>query len=270
MIAMLRAELVKQARGRSTYAVLGACVLITTLAAVALRLNAPTLGERDDSFSYLATLSGVMMPVAALRFMSRFLLVVVVAIFAGRAVASDARWGNLGSVLTRPIGRRRVLVAKAEASAMLVVAAIALTVVTGLVAGVVLFGWQPLDLAPFRQTTAQMLGNLGLGSAYVLWSMATVGSFSFMVSTMTDFPAGAVLAGVGLHVAGLVVDGIRSLGSVRSALPIHFADAWTTLFVDPHQGPTAEMLHGALLQIPYLLVFAGVAWWRFRRADIDS
>ena len=37
--------------------------------------------------------------------MSRFLLVFLVALFAGDAVASEANWGNLRAMLTRP-GRR--------------------------------------------------------------------------------------------------------------------------------------------------------------------
>jgi hypothetical protein len=30
------------------------------------------------------------------------------------------------------------------------------------------------------------------------------------------------------------------------------------------------MLHGVLLQVPYVVVFGGIAWWYFRRKDVLS
>ena len=167
--------------------------------------------------------------------MSRFLLVIIVVLFAGDAVASDASWGNLRSILTRPIGRSRLLVAKAESAGVLAVIATALVVISALVAGIIAFGWHPLDLPlhGFDQSAAQIVGNLAIASVYVLWAMAGVAALAFMVSTMTDSPATAVFAGFGLYIVSQILDGITSLGSIRYGLPTHYFDAWTSLFTDP-------------------------------------
>jgi ABC-2 type transport system permease protein len=272
MFALCRAEMTKQWRRPRTYVALGITVAIPIITAIAIKANPPG-GERgDEGFALLATHTGLFLPVAALRFMSRFLLVIVVVLFAGDAVASEANWGNLRSIMTRPVGRTRFLAAKAETTALLAVLAGTLIVVAGLIAGVVAFGWHPLDL-PLRglsQSTGQILGNLAISTIYVLWSISGVAAFAFMLSTMTDSPAGAVFGGFGLYIVSQILDAITSLGSMRYAFPTHYLDAWTDLFTHPTQGPTSDMLRGALLQILYVLVFGGIAWLHFRRKDILS
>ena len=57
-------------------------------------------------FFYLASQSGLLVPIATLRVMSEFFLVVIFCLFAGDSIASEAGWGNLRFLLTRPIGAR--------------------------------------------------------------------------------------------------------------------------------------------------------------------
>jgi ABC-2 type transport system permease protein len=272
MLALFRVEMAKQWRRPRTYIALGITVLIPVITAVAIKANPPSEAHGDEAFALLATHTGLFLPVAALRFMSRFLLVIVVVLFAGDSVASEASWGNLRNIMTRPISRNRFLTAKVEATAVLAFVATALIVVTGLIAGIIAFGWHPLEL-PFQglsQSQSHILGNLAIASLYVLWSISGVAAFAFMLSTMTDAPAGAVFGGFGLYVVSQILDAITSLGSMRYAFPTHYLDAWADLFTHPDQGPTTDMLRGALLQIGYVLVFGGIAWYHFRRKDILS
>jgi ABC-2 type transport system permease protein len=265
---LLRAELVKQWHRPRTYALSGLMMLVPVVAAIAIKLNPPTLGGRDDAFSFFTTGTGLLLPVAVLRFLAKFFLVVVVVLVAGDAVASEARWGNLRSTLTRPVGRGRLLVAKAGSSACFGVVTLLLTLATALLAGIVGFGWHPLDVAGVHQSQGEILANLALMSVYVLWGTAAFAALAFMVSTMVDSPVLAALAGFGLYVASLLLDNITSLGVIRSVLPTHDAEAWTTLFVGTNWGPTVDMVRGALVQLAYVVVFAGIAWRSFRRRDI--
>lgn len=265
---LLRAELGKQWHRPRTYFLLGLMMLVPLVAAIAIKLNPPTLGGREDAFSFFTTGTGLLLPVAVLRFLAKFLLVVVVVLVAGDAVASEASWGNLRSVLTRPVGRGRLLVAKAGSSALFGVLAVVLTLATGLGAGILVFGWHPLNVAGVHQSQGQILGNLALMSVYVLWGTAAFAALAFMASTMIDSPVAAALAGFGLYVVSLLIDNITSLGSIRSALPTHDSEAWTSLFVGADWGPTADMLRGALVQLVYVVAFAGIAWRSFRRKDI--
>jgi ABC-2 type transport system permease protein len=275
VIALFRTEMAKQWRRPRTYGVLAVTVLIPVIIAIAVKANPPSLtGDHgpEERFTAFATTTGLFLPVAALQFMSRFLLVAIVALFAGDAVASEASWGNLRAILTRPVGRGRLLSAKFGSSAVLAVVATALISVAGLIAGIVAFGWHPLNLplpgAAFHQSQLHVLGNLALGSGYVLWSISGIAALSFMVSAISDSPAAAFFAGFALYVISQILENITSLGSLRNGFPTHYFDAWQDLFRG--SGPTGDMLRGTLLQIPYVLVFGSIAWWYFRRKDILS
>jgi len=85
---------------------------------------------------------------------------------------------------------------------------------------------------------------------------------------MTDSPGGAIFAGVGLFITSSILDAIDSLGSIRYGLPTHYFDAWVPMFTQNHVG--ADMTRGALLQLAYIVVFAGIGAWWFQRKDILS
>lgn len=275
MAALFGTEMVKQWRRRRTYLVLAVTIAVPVVIAIALKVNPPTfrVGQGlDQRFSSFVNRSGLFLPVVSLQFMSQFLLVLIVALFAGDIVASEANWGTLRSVLTRPVSRDRLLAAKAGAATLMALVTTALILVTGLVVGAVMFGWHPLDL-PFlgaagHQSQLHVVADLALAGVYVLWSVAGVAALAFLASTMTDSPSGALFAGFGLYVVSQILNNIGSLDPVSFVFPTHYQNSWTGLFIG--NGPTRNMLHGVLLQVPYVVVFGGIAWWYFRRKDVLS
>lgn len=273
-MALLRAELTKQRRRRTAVA-LGLTVVVPVIIAVAVKTNPPALAPSSgpaQNFTAFTARTGLFLPVVALQLMSQFLLVVIVALFAGDAVAAEANWGTLRSLLTRPVSRTRLLVAKAGSAGLLAVLATATAIVSALVVGVAAFGWHPLSVAALghagHQSELTVLAHVGVAGAYVLGTVAAVAAFAFMVSTMTDSPAAAVFAGLGLYVVSQILNNLASLDPVSFVLPTHDQSAWTVLFEG--RGPTTAMLDGLLVQIPYVLAFAAVAWWSFRRKDVLS
>ena len=270
MVALFRTEVAKQVRRPRTFVALGIAVLIPTIATIALKANPPTQQGGEQGLFVLAPNSGILVAVAMLRFMSRFLLVLIAALFAGDAVAGEAAWGNLRYLLVRPIGRPRLLGAKLSVSSLLAVIATVLITVTGLIAGGIAFGWSGVSV-PFSglsQSSGQLLWNVVIATLYVAWSLAAVVSVAFFVSTMTDVPSGGVGAGIGLYIVSQILDSITSVGSIRYGLPTHYLDAWDALFFA--HGPNADMLRGVLVQVAYVVVFCGLAFWRFQRKDILS
>jgi ABC-2 type transport system permease protein len=280
MLAVLGTEIAKQWKRPRTYVVLAVSVVVPIIIAVALETNPPGApgsgtspgfggGHGGDSLSYLATQTGLVLPVFALEVMSAFLLVALVALFGGDAVASEAGWGNLRALLTRPIARGRLLVGKLASALLLTFVATLLVVLTGLLIGGAFFGWHAIDipLLGLHQSVGSTIANLALATLYVFWCLTGVVALGFMVSTMTDAPAGAIFAAIGFYLVARILDAITALGSIRDFLPTHYFDAWTNLFTG---GSTNEMVTGALVQIPYILGFCAVAWWWFRHKDILS
>jgi ABC-2 type transport system permease protein len=269
---LYRTEMSKQLRRTRTYVALGIMVVLPIVMTIAVKYGERAQEAEGSSLFRLARESGLVMPAAALLFMSRFLLVVVIALFAGDAVAGEATWGNLRYVLVRPIGRSRLLGAKLAMSATFVAIAALLIVITGLVAGRLAFGFHRIDVDFFEfslhESQGDLLRHLGLATAYVAWGMAFVVAASLMVSTMTDSATGAIGAGVGLFVVSNILDAIPQLGAIRYGLPTHYLDSWQSLIVSNQA--TAELVRGTLLQLPYIAVFLGIAFWYFRRKDISS
>src|SRR5919204_345974 len=75
---------------------------------------------------------------------------------------------------------------------------------------------------------------------------------------------GAVL----LNILSSILDQITALGSLRSFLPTHFANAWLGLLTTPLQ--TDDIVRGCVSSVAYAVLFFGLAWWRFLRKDIVS
>ena len=273
MIATFRTEMSKQFRRARTYVALGIVVVLPVIMTLAVKYgDRRNRGDNPDALFELAKRSGLVMPAAALLFMSRFLLIVVVAIFAGDAVAGEATWGNLRYLLVRPLRRSRLLGAKLAMAFVFAIIATVLIVVTGLIAGGLAFGFHRVDVDLFafslHESTGQLMQHLGIATVYVIWSTASVVALSFMVSTMTDASTGAIGAGIGMFVVSQILDAIPQLGAIRYGLPTHYLDDWRSLIVANQA--SSDLIRGVLVQVPYVVVFLGVAFWWFRKKDISS
>lgn len=275
MIPLLRVELVKALKRMRTYVVFLIVIGIPVIMTIAVNANPPGAPGRGESgraggLFYLATNTGLVMPAAALRLMSGFLLVIIVAIFGGDAIAGEATWGNLRYLLMRPIGRGRLLGTKFVVALLCAWIATVLVVLSGFVAGVIAFGYHDLNvLGLISQSAGTLVGHLGIATAYVAWSLSAVVAFSFLFSVLTDAPTGAVFAGVGLYITSTILDAIDSVPSgIRNILPTHYFDSWVDMFTQNHV--STDMWKGAGITLAYVVVFVGAAAWHFRRKDILS
>jgi ABC-2 type transport system permease protein len=249
-----------------TYVGFGLLALIPIIFTVAFKVNPPKRG--DIGFFDLAA-SGINIPIAALGGASAFLLLVVVSLFAGETVSGEANWGTLRYLLVRPVSRNRVLGSKLAVAAGMALFAAFLVPIVGLAAGTLAFGWHPVTtpaLAVLSQGNA--VGRLALSTLYVAWSQAAFFAFAFMLSTMTDSAFGAVAGGVGLGVVSQILNNISALNGTSYVYPSHYLNAWQDLFFQ--HSPSTEILRGVVLQVPYVIVFLGIAWWWFNRKDVLS
>ncbi|MEP6625331.1 MAG: ABC transporter permease subunit [Acidimicrobiia bacterium] len=280
MLRLIRVELIKQLRRPRTWVALGFVILVPIIITIALKANPPSLtdrgggggGGRDGGvrFFYLASKSGLLVPIATLRVMSEFFLVVIFCLFAGDAIASEAGWGNLRFLLTRPIGRGRFLAAKLIVAACYSVLATALILVSGLIAGGIAFGYEGLSIPVLgiSMSVGSILGNIVLAGLLASWGIAGVAAFSFMLSTMMDNSAGAIMGGVGLYIVTSILGAIDSIGPIRYGFPTFYNGAWADLFRGADFG--GDMVRNVVAQIPYVIVFVGIGLWWFRRKDVTS
>jgi len=233
---LIRVEFVKQLYRLRTYIALGLMAFIPVLITLAVEFGRRPHDPQEQSFFAVATASGLNVPLAALTATSSFLLVVVVAVFAGAAVSEEANWGSLRYLLVRPVSRSRLLFSKLMVTCVLALIATVVISVSGLIAGVIFFGWHPVLTPSFQSfSQSEALWKITVATLYVTWCMSGV---------------------------------IQTVGSARTLLITHYWDAWEGMF--GRNETTADMVRGIFLQMPYVIVFLALAWWWFHRRDILS
>jgi ABC-2 type transport system permease protein len=267
----VRTELVRQGGRRRTQFAVGLLALLPVLLLGALQLGGSG-NDSGDQFAQLADLAragGVNFAFFALFVSSGFLLVVMVALYCGDTVASEASWGSLRYLLAAPVPRSRLLAVKLGAALVSAVATTLLLLLVALVVGTVRYGWHPLLLPAGGVLPAgTALARLAGVTAYVLVSLLSVGALAFLLSVSTDAPLGAVGGAVLATILSNILDQISALGDLRQWLPTHDSEAFLGLLTDEVR--TDTMWRGAFVSVAYASVLLGLAWWRFARKDITS
>lgn len=267
----LRIEALRQLRRRRTVLTLGFLVLLPFLlvGAFALGSSDPNQTPGQTSLVDLATSGAANFTIFTLFASTGFLLVVVVALYFGDTVASEASWGTLRYLLAAPVPRGRLLRQKLLVAMAYAGGSVVLLPVVALLTGAAFYGWHPVH-TPLGETFTPWSGvaRIALVTGYVIVSLLVVGVLGFLLSTWTDAPLGAVGGAVALVVVSNILDSVTALGRLRSVLPTHYEFAW----VDALSSPISyeAMAKGALSSLAYTVVFLAGAFWHFARKDVLS
>lgn len=267
---MIGVEIQRQAKRRRTLFAFLALLAIPTIVMSALLANGgPSDRGGPPNLADVASSSALNFALFLLLATSQFLLVVVVSLFAGDAVASEGQWGSLRYLLTRPIPRARLLRTKLVVASLYAVAAVVLVPLASLAMGTIAFGWSAVQ-TPLAGALGVNTGlsRLALGTGYVVATMAVVIALAFWFSTLTDSPLTAVGGAVVLVVVSEILDQVSALGSIRNFLPTHYWLAWLDLLVDPVDA--SKMTTGLLQMAPWVVAPLALAFRSFGRKDILS
>jgi ABC-2 type transport system permease protein len=264
----LRVEFVRQLKRRRTQITFGLLLLLPLLIATAFKVgggagsDAPQLVSLANSGGYNFALFTEFASVG-------FLLVVVVSLFCGDTVASEASWASLRYLLAQPVPRARLLRQKLIVAGVLCVAANVLLPVWAFLVGLVFFGSAPAH-SPIGGTfdSGASSWRLLIIIGYVCGQLMVAASLAFLLSTVVDNPLGAVGGAVMLHVVSSILDQITALDPYRKILPSHFNYAWVDTLSSPIRWD--DMIRGTGVALVYAAVFLGYAWLRFDRKDVTS
>ena len=273
---MIAVELRKLARRPRTWATLLLLDGLPVLVAVLLKIT--KLGPRPGQGpTFLAAVlsDGALFPAAALAIVLPLFLPIAVSVIAGDAIAGEAQAGTLRYILTRPVGRTRLLTAKLISIWAFVVVGVLLVAGTGYVVGRALFG-VPAPGAPTVATTVsgtplttgQIALRTFLAIAYVTLSMLGVAAVGLFLSTITDSPLAAALGAMALLISSSLLLTLDAARALQPYLPTRYWLAFTDLFRDPILWRNVE--RGVLLQGVYVVVLLGAAWANFTTKDITS
>jgi ABC-2 type transport system permease protein len=268
------AEIRRQASRRRTQLALGFMVLLPLIILLAVEFGGDSNGDDNGGGQFgslvdLATSGGLNFALFTIAVSAGFLLIVVVALFFGDTVASEASWGSLRYLLAIPVPRARLLGVKLIVALIYSLVALVALAGTALLVGTLRYGWHPLGSTiaaeiPAGEGALRLLAILG----YLAVTLLIVAGLAFLLSTLTDAALGAVGGAVLLWILSSILDQITALGAIRNFLPTHYSEAWQGLLSTPTQ--TDDLVKGAICAICYETLFWGLAFWRFTRKDITS
>jgi ABC-2 type transport system permease protein len=265
----LRAEIGRQLRRRRTIGIFLVLTVLPLVLLLAFWLGDDGSDSGERGFVDLAQESGANLVVFTLFASTSFLLIVIVALFAGDTVPSEASWASLRYLLAAPVRRERLLRQKLVVAALSSVVALVFLPAWTLVVGGIAYGW-----GPYVGPTGSQIGwpdfalRLLIIISYLLLELSVVGAFAFMLGVLTDAPLAAVGGAVLLMILCAILDSITALGGIRQGLPGHYAYAWADALA-----PTvdySDMITGTLWSIGYAIIAVWFAVWHFLRKDITS
>ncbi|MBV9312227.1 MAG: ABC transporter permease subunit [Pseudonocardia sp.] len=265
----LRIELVRQLTRLRTQVTFSLMVLLPVLLWSAFQLTRSGPATGTLSFVDLAKTSGPNFTVFALFASAGFLLVVVVALFFGDTVASEASWSSLRYLLAVPVPRARLLRQKSIVAAGLSVTAILLLPAVSLLVGTLAYGESDL-VSPTGEALrfSVAAGRILLAALYIAVHLSWIAGLALLLSVSTNAPLGAVGGAVMASIVSQILDSITALEDLRDYLPTHYATAWADLLAE--QVNWGDMIRGVFSALAYGAVFACLAVWRFAYKDITS
>ena len=265
----LRAEIGRQLRRRRTIGIFIVLFVLPLVLLLAFWLGSDGSDSGERGFVDLAQESGANLVIFTLFASTSFLLIVIVALFAGDTVPSEASWASLRYLLAAPVRRERLLRQKLVVAALSSVVALVFRPTWTLIVGGIAYGW-----GPYVGPTGSQIGwpefalRLLIIVGYLLLELSVVGAFAFMLGVLTDAPLAAVGGAVLLMILCAILDSITALGRIREGLPGHYAYAWADALA-----PTidySDMITGALWSMGYAIIAVWFAVWHFIRKDITS
>ncbi|ANZ38691.1 ABC transporter permease [Lentzea guizhouensis] len=261
-------ELQRQLKRRRTQLVLGFLVLLPFILALSFELG-ESQNRRSGGFVDLATASGINFVVLTLFVSGSFLLPMIVALFFGDTIASEASWSSLKYLLAAPIPRHRLLRQKAISSGILSFFALALLPAVALGVGVLWYGAGEV-VSPTGEAAPFADGVLGMALAvcYIAINLFWVAGLALFLSVSTDAPLGAVGGTVLVSILSQILDQIEPLEDLRNYLPTHYSMAWADLLSTDVDW--SEMTRGVFSALVYGGIFTLLAARRFVTKDITS
>jgi ABC-2 type transport system permease protein len=265
-----RVEFVRQLRRWRTIVAFAVLLALPWILVAAFEISGPASpGNGTPGLVTVATEGGLNFAAFSLFVSAGFLLVVVVALFCGDTVASEASWASLRYLLAMPVPRARLLRQKLIVALSLSFGANLILPAWAMVVGWVFFGGAPAR-SPLGGTFAfgESLWRLAIIVAYACGQSLVVAALAFLLSVSVDNPLGAVGGATLLVVVSNIIDSITALDPYRRFLPTHFQYSWLDAL-----GPSVgwdDMMRGTGLVLIYAAVFFAIAWLRFDRKDITS
>ena len=260
-----RWELRKLLSQKRTYIGIGASALLPVLFVVVMALQKG--GPYDAPLGHNLRQTGIVLALGVLTFASRFGAQLVTALVAGDVVATEDSGGTLKMILTRSLTRRQILAGKTLATFTYVLALLAALLSTGLVSGLIAWGFNPvIDLSHVRLSAVHALGLTVGALALFAVPLIAIAAFGIFLSALTHNSAAAIVGTLVYELVQEATAGLVHLSFFKHYLLSDQFDGWHGLFQSPiYWTPVVRALWVSAI---FAAVPLAIAFAIFRRRDV--
>lgn len=198
---------------------------------------------------------------------------ILVALVAGDLIAGEANSGTFRLILTRPISRTKLLIAKFLAGWTYTLLLILFMILIGMGGGLLIFGKG--DLMVFKESinffsAHELPWRFFAAFAHGTLSMTVVAALAFMLSSFADNSIGPIIGSVAIIIGITIIStiGFSLMKPVNPWLFTTYLPGWQAFF--EFELDKARILRSISVQMAYLVIFLGIALYHFRRKDILS
>jgi ABC-2 type transport system permease protein len=228
-----RWELRKLIAQRRTFIGLGMALAVPLIFVIALAADSEG-GPDGIPFGQYVRETGLAIPLVSLFFGSVWLFPLIASLVAGDIVSSEDHNGTLKTILTRSVERWQVFAAKALAALTYTLVALVLYVVVGLVAGGLIWGFDPLTtLSGTQVSVGRGLALTAAGTLAYFVPLMAIAAIALLLSTVTRNSAAAVVGTLMVSIILQLLGAISALDWLDPYLLSTQFNAWQGLLREP-------------------------------------
>jgi ABC-2 type transport system permease protein len=267
--AVYRWELRKLLAQKRTFIGLGAAFAVPLIFVVALVADNSGDGPDGLPFGSYVRETGFAVPLVCLAFGAFWLLPLITALVAGDIVANEDHNGTLKTILTRSVERWHVFAGKVLAALTYTVVLLVAYVGVGLVAGGLIWGFDPLTtLSGTTIEPGRALLLTGAGTLAYLLPLGAIAAIGILLSTLTRNSAAAVVGTLMVSIFVQIIGSISALDALDPYLLSTQFNAWQGILREPTDW--APIVRSAWVCALYALPALGWAVTVFLRRDVTG
>lgn len=279
MMQLLRIELYKIFKRPRTYISFLTVTAICALIELALFTNGQEfmdffLQGLNDQFE----LGGNLLNGYLVTFVILGLLLVhvplLVALVSGDALAGEAGAGTLRLLLTKPISRSKVVLAKYFAAVIYSIALLIWLAIMALGLSLLIFGTGDLAYGKSEEVVIllrhDILWRYACAFGFAALAMAVVSALSIFLSALSENPIGPIVGTMGVIIVLTIVTNldIPLFNNIKPYLFTTHMLGWKGFFSDPV--PSSAITKSVIVLSSYIIGLLGLTIFLFKKKDIQS
>lgn len=293
MWPVLQIELYKIFRKPRTYISFGAIAAMVTIVQVALKFDGRSyiefvLGSLKDSLDipYDTILNGYFVCFVILNLLLIH-IPLLIALVAGDEIAGEANMGTLRLLVSKPVTRTQLMLAKFTATVIYTALLLVWMAFLSLLLSVLIFGTN--DLVVARSTGLEIISRSDImwrylaAFGYATVALTTVASLAFLLSVFADNSIGPIVSTISIVIVFTILSELQIPLYDRTVKPWLFTShmlGWKGFFYLKTDGEGTSIA-GSIENLPavmksmgillaYIAAFTGSAIYIFKKKDILS